>query len=217
MIPMVHSLDQILWVKGEIQKAIVELKRDGLRHAETITLGIMVEVPSVCYIIDHFCDEVDFFSIGSNDMTQYLYAVDRNNPRVSPLYNPITPSFLRMLQQIVTAAHQRGKWVGICGELGGESRYLPLLLGLGLDELSMSSPRIPAVKSQLRQLDSEACRELARQATSVLTGVLNIRSSWKKMSGSGKRLLLLALVLAWRSRTPNHSGSVIPVSALPGW
>ena len=164
MIPMVHSLDQILWVKGEIQKAIVELKRDGLRHAETITLGIMVEVPSVCYIIDHFCDEVDFFSIGSNDMTQYLYAVDRNNPRVSPLYNPITPSFLRMLQQIVTAAHQRGKWVGICGELGGESRYLPLLLGLGLDELSMSSPRIPEVKSQLRQLDSEACRELARQA-----------------------------------------------------
>ena len=164
MIPMVHSLDQILWVKGELQKAIVELKRDGLRHAETITLGIMVEVPSVCYIIDHFCDEVDFFSIGSNDMTQYLYAVDRNNPRVSPLYNPITPSFLRMLQQIVTAAHQRGKWVGICGELGGESRYLPLLLGLGLDELSMSSPRIPAVKSQLRQLDSEACRELARQA-----------------------------------------------------
>lgn len=263
---MVHSLDQILWVKGEIQKAIVELKRDGLRHAETITLGIMVEVPSVCYIIDHFCDEVDFFSIGSNDMTQYLYAVDRNNPRVSPLYNPITPSFLRMLQQIVTTAHQRGKWVGICGELGGESRYLPLLLGLGLDELSMSSPRIPAVKSQLRQLDSEACRELARQAcecrsaqeiealltaftpeedvrpllalenifvdqilaiksrrssscaaTSALTGALNIRLSWKKMSGSGKRLSLPALVLAWRSRTPNLSGSVIPVSALPGW
>ena len=178
-------------------------------------------------------------------MTQYLYAVDRNNPRVSPLYNPITPSFLRMLQQIVTTAHQRGKWVGICGELGGESRYLPLLLGLGLDELSMSSPRIPAVKSQLRQLDSEACRELARQAcecrsaqeiealltaftpkktfahcwrwrisllirilaiksrrssscaaTSALTGALNIRLSWKKMSGSGKRLLPPALVLA---------------------
>jgi fructose-specific PTS system IIA-like component len=164
MIPMVHSLDQILWVKSELQKALVELKAEGLRHAPTISLGIMVEVPSVCYIIDHFCDEVDFFSIGSNDMTQYLYAVDRNNPRVSPLYNPITPSFLRMLQQIVRVAHERGKWVGICGELGGESRYLPLLLGLGLDELSMSSPRIPAVKSQLRQLDGQACRELAMQA-----------------------------------------------------
>lgn len=164
MIPMVHSLDQILWVKSELQKALVALKADGLRHAPTISLGIMVEVPSVCYIIDHFCDEVDFFSIGSNDMTQYLYAVDRNNPRVSPLYNPITPSFLRMLQQIVRVAHERGKWVGICGELGGEGRYLPLLLGLGLDELSMSSPRIPAVKSQLRQLDGRACRELAMQA-----------------------------------------------------
>ena len=164
MIPMVHSLDQILWVKSELQKAIVELKRDGLRHAATIPLGIMVEVPSVCYIIDHFCDEVDFFSIGSNDMTQYLYAGVRNNPRVSPLYNPITPSFLRMLQQIVRTAHQHGKWVGICGELGGESRYLPLLLGLELDELSMSSPRIPGVKSQLRQMDSQACRALAAQA-----------------------------------------------------
>lgn len=266
MIPMVHSLDQILWVKSEIQKAIVELKRDGLRHAESIPLGIMVEVPSVCYIIDHFCDEVDFFSIGSNDMTQYLYAVDRNNPRVSPLYNPITPSFLRMLRQIITTAHQRGKWVGICGELGGESRYLPLLLGLGLDELSMSSPRIPAVKTsfgnwiarrvrnwRVRRASAAARRKLKRYslrlhrkktfvrcwrwrisslirllaiksrlfsscaATLALTGVLSIRSSWKKMSGSVRRLSPLALVLAWRSRTPNLSGSAIPVSVLPAW
>ncbi|EBE0669794.1 phosphoenolpyruvate--protein phosphotransferase [Salmonella enterica subsp. enterica serovar Gatuni] len=164
MIPMVHSLDQILWVKSELKKAVAELHGERLRHAQDIPLGIMVEVPSVCYIIDHFCAEVDFFSIGSNDMTQYLYAVDRNNPRVSPLYNPITPSFLRMLRQIIHTAHERGKWVGICGELGGESRYLPLLLGLGLDELSMSSPRIPAVKSQLRHLDSQACRALASQA-----------------------------------------------------
>lgn len=93
MIPMVHSLDQILWVKSELKKAIAELKEESLRHAQDIPLGIMVEVPSVCYIIDHFCDEVDFFSIGSNDMTQYLYAVDRNNPRVSPLYNPISHRF----------------------------------------------------------------------------------------------------------------------------
>ena len=97
-------------------------------------------------------------------MTQYLYAVDRNNPRVSPLYNPIAPSFLRMVRQIVTAAHRHGKWVGICGELGGERRYLPLLLGLGLDEFSMSGPRIPAVKAQLRHLESSACRALADKA-----------------------------------------------------
>lgn len=223
--------------KSELKKAVAELHGERLRHAQDIPLGIMVEVPSVCYIIDHFCDEVDFFSIGSNDMTQYLYAVDRNNPRVSPLYNPITPSFLRMLRQIIHTAHERGKWVGICGELGGESRYLPLLLGLGLDELSMSSPRIPAVKSQLRHLDSQACRALASQACEcrsaqeieallnqfapekrydrcwrwkislsasrsvirnrlssfcavilALTGVPNIRSNWKRTSGSVRRL-----------------------------
>ncbi|SUG46632.1 phosphoenolpyruvate-protein phosphotransferase [Salmonella enterica subsp. arizonae] len=91
----------------------------------------MVEVPSVCYIIDHFCDEVDFFSIGSNDMTQYLYAVDRNNPRVSPLYNPITPSFLRMLRQIIHVAHERGKWVGICGELGWRKPLFTATFGTG--------------------------------------------------------------------------------------
>ncbi len=164
MIPMVHNLDQILWVKQELQKVREELTAQGLRHTPCLPLGIMVEVPSVCFIIDHFCEEVDFFSIGSNDMTQYLYAVDRNNPRVSPLYNPITPSFLRMVRQIVTTAQRHGKWVGICGELGGERRYLPLLLGLGIAEFSMSGPRIPAVKAQLRQLESEACRALADKA-----------------------------------------------------
>ena len=164
MIPMVHSLDQILWVKNELREVRAQLQSEGLRYTDSLPLGIMVEVPSVCYIIDHFCEEVDFFSIGSNDMTQYLYAVDRNNPRVSPLYNPITPSFLRMLRQIVTVAHRHGKWVGICGELGGEGRYLPLLFGLELDELSMSGPRIPSIKSLLRQLDSRACRELADKA-----------------------------------------------------
>lgn len=164
MIPMVHSLDQILWIKQELQNVRDALASQGLRHTAHLPLGIMVEVPSVCFIIDHFCEEVDFFSIGSNDMTQYLYAVDRNNPRVSALYNPITPSFLRMVRQIVAAAHRHGKWVGICGELGGEQRYLPLLLGLGLDEFSMSGPRIPAVKTQLRQLDMAACRALADKA-----------------------------------------------------
>lgn len=164
MIPMVHSLDQILWVKNALRQVREALAQEGLRFAASLPLGIMVEVPSVCYIIDHFCDEVDFFSIGSNDMTQYLYAVDRNNPRVSPLYNPITPSFLRMLQQIIDVAHRHGKWVGICGELAGESRYLPLLLGLNVDELSMSGSRIPAIKSQLRQLDSQHCRMLAQRA-----------------------------------------------------
>ncbi|WMY73316.1 phosphoenolpyruvate--protein phosphotransferase [Buttiauxella selenatireducens] len=170
MIPMVHTLDEILWVKQQLKNAIAALKEEGLRHASSIELGIMIEVPSVCFIIDHFCDEVDFFSIGSNDMTQYLYAVDRNNPRVAHLYNPITPSFLRMLRQIIEVAHKRNRWVGICGELGGETRYLPLLLGLGIDEFSMSSTRIPAAKALLRQLDSAACRKLAAQICECRSG-----------------------------------------------
>lgn len=170
MIPMVHTLDEILWVKQQLNNAIAALKEEGLRHAATIELGIMIEVPSVCFIIDHFCDEVDFFSIGSNDMTQYLYAVDRNNPRVAHLYNPITPSFLRMLRQIIEVAHKRNRWVGICGELGGETRYLPLLLGLGVDEFSMSSTRIPAAKTLLRQLDLSACQELATQICECRSG-----------------------------------------------
>lgn len=164
MIPMVHTLDEILWVKQQINAAQQSLKNEGLRYAETIELGIMVEVPSVCFIIDHFCDEVDFFSVGSNDMTQYLYAVDRNNQRVAHLYNPITPSFLRMLRQIIDVAHRRERWVGLCGELGGETRYLPLLIGLGLDELSMSSARIPAVKELARKLNAQECITLANHA-----------------------------------------------------
>lgn len=170
MIPMVHTLDEILWVKQQLNNAIAALKEEGLRHASSIELGIMIEVPSVCFIIDHFCDEVDFFSIGSNDMTQYLYAVDRNNPRVAHLYNPITPSFLRMLRQIIDVAHKRNRWVGICGELGGETRYLPLLLGLGVDEFSMSSTRIPAAKTLLRQLDLSACKALATQICECRSG-----------------------------------------------
>lgn len=164
MIPMVHSLDEIIWIKQQIAAASESLKQEGLRHVERIELGIMVEVPSVCFIIDHFCDEVDFFSIGSNDMTQYLYAVDRNNQQVAHLYNPITPPFLRMLKQVIDTAHQRERWVGLCGELGGETRYLPLLLGLGLDEISMSGGRIPAVKELLGQLPLEVCQTLAQQA-----------------------------------------------------
>lgn len=164
MIPMVHSLDEIIWLKQQIAAASDSLKQEGLRHVERIELGIMVEVPSVCFIIDHFCDEVDFFSIGSNDMTQYLYAVDRNNQQVAHLYNPITPPFLRMLKQVIDTAHLRERWVGLCGELGGETRYLPLLLGLGLDEISMSGGRIPAVKELLGQLPLATCQALALQA-----------------------------------------------------
>lgn len=129
MIPMVHSLDQILWIKQELQNVRDALASQGLRHTAHLPLGIMVEVPSVCFIIDHFCEEVDFFSIGSNDMTQYLYAVDRNNPRVSGLYNPITPSFYAWFarsspQRIVT-----GNGSAFAGSLAESSATFLFCLG----------------------------------------------------------------------------------------
>lgn len=108
----------------------------------------MLEVPSVMFIIDQCCEEVDFFSIGSNDLTQYLLAVDRDNAKVTRHYNSLNPAFLRALDYAVQAVHRQGKWIGLCGELGAKGSVLPLLVGLGLDELSMSAPAIPATKSR---------------------------------------------------------------------
>lgn len=120
----------------------------------------MLEVPSVMFIIDQCCEEIDFFSIGSNDLTQYLLAVDRDNAKVTRHYNSLNPAFLRALDYAVQAVHRQGKWIGLCGELGAKGSVLPLLVGLGLDELSMSAPSIPAAKARMAQLDSRECRQL---------------------------------------------------------
>ncbi|CZF86906.1 Phosphoenolpyruvate-protein phosphotransferase [Grimontia marina] len=132
-------------------------------------LGIMVEIPSVAFIMDQFCKEVDFFSIGSNDMTQYLLAVDRDNDNVAKLYNSLAPSFLRLLEFVISGAHAHNKWVGLCGELGANKKVLPLLVGAGLDELSMAAPSIATTKAQLSQLDAQLCRELFVQACNCAT------------------------------------------------
>jgi fructose-specific PTS system IIA-like component len=110
--------------------------------------------------MDELCHELDFFSIGSNDLLQYFMAVDRANARVSYLYDPIQPSFLRLLKQIVDAAHAKNKRIGLCGEMGGQKKYLPLLVGLGLDELSAPSSSIASLKSELSALTVPACRQL---------------------------------------------------------
>lgn len=132
----------------------------------------MLEVPSVMFIIDQCCEEIDFFSIGSNDLTQYLLAVDRDNAKVTRHYNSLNPAFLRALDYAVQAVHRQGKWIGLCGELGAKGSVLPLLVGLGLDELSMSAPSIPAAKARMAQLDSRECRKLLNQAMACRTGRL---------------------------------------------
>ncbi|MGF1699510.1 phosphoenolpyruvate--protein phosphotransferase [Photobacterium makurazakiensis] len=169
MIPMIQSIEEIRWVKEQLALVNQELTKEGLSYSDTIELGIMVEIPSVAFIVDQFCKEVDFFSIGSNDMTQYLLAVDRDNNGVAHLYNSLAPAFLRMLKQVVTTAHQHGRWVGLCGELGADSKVLPLLVGAGLDEISMSAPKVAATKASLSTLNYSSCQALFNQACDCST------------------------------------------------
>ncbi|EFG1656973.1 PTS transporter subunit EIIA [Escherichia coli] len=148
-----------------------QLRNEHIPFDEKIQLGIMLEVPSVMFIIDQCCEEIDFFSIGSNDLTQYLLAVDRDNAKVTRHYNSLNPAFLRALDYAVQAVHRQGKWIGLCGELGAKGSVLPLLVGLGLDELSMSAPSIPAAKARMAQLDSRECRQLLNQAMACRTSL----------------------------------------------
>lgn len=168
MIPMIQSIEEIRWVKEQIECVKTSLEQQQLPFGQ-IEIGIMVEIPSVAFIMDKFCAEVDFFSIGSNDMTQYLLAVDRDNDKVAKLYNSLAPSFLRLLDMVVKGAHLHGKWVGLCGELGANKSVLPLLIGAGLDELSMAAPSVAPTKTALRQFDSAQCRELFEQACDCAT------------------------------------------------
>lgn len=171
MIPMISSMEEILWVKEKLAEAKQQLRAEHVPFEEKIPLGIMLEVPSVMFIIDQCCEEIDFFSIGSNDLTQYLLAVDRDNTKVTRHYNSLNPAFLRALDYAVQAVHRQGKWIGLCGELGAKGSVLPLLVGLGLDELSMGSPAIPATKARLAQLDGRACRQLLNQAMACRTSL----------------------------------------------
>ncbi|EPV1122995.1 phosphoenolpyruvate--protein phosphotransferase [Vibrio harveyi] len=169
MIPMISSLEEILWVKDILAEVRQELRKEALPFAEKVPLGIMLEVPSVAFIIDQCCEEIDFFSIGSNDLTQYLMAVDRDNAKVAASYNSLNPAFLRTLGHVVREVHRHGKWIGLCGELGAKGSVLPLLVGLGLDEISMSSPSIPATKERIAKLDSRECRQLLNKAMQCRT------------------------------------------------
>jgi phosphoenolpyruvate-protein phosphotransferase len=171
MIPMISSMEEILWVKDQLAEARQSLRDEHIPFDEKIPFGIMLEVPSVMFIIDQCCEEIDFFSIGSNDLTQYLLAVDRDNSKVTRHYNSLNPAFLRALDYAVQAVHRQGKWIGLCGELGAKGSVLPLLVGLGLDELSMSAPAIPATKARLARLDSRACRQLLNQAMQCRTSL----------------------------------------------
>jgi phosphoenolpyruvate-protein kinase (PTS system EI component) len=134
---------------------------------DKIETGIMVEIPAAAVRAAQFAAEADFFSIGTNDLTQYTLAAERSNPRVAALSDAFQPAVLELIRQVVEAAHAHGKWAGACGEVAGDPLAVPLLVGLGLDELSMSAPAIPRAKQIVRDLDFASMRAQA-QATLAL-------------------------------------------------
>ncbi|WP_028561538.1 phosphoenolpyruvate--protein phosphotransferase [Paenibacillus pinihumi] len=160
MFPLISSVDEVKKAKDILEEAKQELRREGLPYRENIEVGVMIEVPAAVMIADLLAEEVDFFSIGTNDLVQFALAVDRMNDQISHLYEPCHPAVLRLLKMTVDAAKRKGIQVGVCGELAGDARALPIWLGLDVDELSMSSHTILQVKERLLCTKQEDSRRL---------------------------------------------------------
>lgn len=169
MFPMIISVEEIRELKQAIEQYKAELREEGLAFDEEIEIGVMVETPAAAAIAHHLAKEVAFFSIGTNDLTQYTLAVDRGNEMISHLYNPLSPAVLTVIKQVIDASHAQGKWTGMCGELAGDERATLLLLGMGLDEFSMSGISIPKVKKVIRNASFEKVKTMAETALSLPT------------------------------------------------
>lgn len=164
MFPMVATVQEFRDAKALLNEEKEKLIKEGVEVAEDIELGIMVEIPATAALADVFAKEVDFFSIGTNDLIQYTMAADRMSERVSYLYQPYNPSILRLVKQVIDASHQEGKWTGMCGEMAGDATAIPVLLGLGLDEFSMSATSVLKARRQIKGLSQNEMRELANRA-----------------------------------------------------
>jgi phosphotransferase system enzyme I (PtsI) len=169
MFPMIATLDEFIEAKSIMQEEKTMLVEKGVQVAEKIELGIMVEIPSTAITADIFAKEVDFFSIGTNDLIQYTFAADRMNEQVSYLYQPYHPAILRLINQVIQAAHTEGKWVGMCGEMAGDPIAIPILLGLDLDEFSMSATSILSSRSLIKTLNKQELKSLSESALLLQT------------------------------------------------
>ncbi len=170
MFPMIATLDEFRQAKAILKEEQEKLIANGVAVASNIEVGIMVEIPATAVIADLFAKEVDFFSIGTNDLIQYTMASDRMNERVAYLYQPYHPAILRLINMVIKAAHNQGKWVGMCGEMAGDKWAIPILLGLGLDEFSMSPTSILSARNQITKLSREKIK-------SHLPTILNLETS----------------------------------------
>lgn len=169
MFPMVISVEEIRALNSLVAQYKAELKAEGIAFDENIQIGIMVETPAAAVNARNLAKEVDFFSIGTNDLTQYTLAVDRGNELISHLYNPMNPAVLNLIKQVIDASHEAGKWTGMCGEFAGDEDAAPLLLGFGLDEFSMSAISLNNIKKIIRSLNYKDVKEMADKALQLAT------------------------------------------------
>ncbi|GJQ34872.1 MAG: phosphoenolpyruvate-protein phosphotransferase [Anaerolineaceae bacterium] len=169
MFPMVSDLDELRRARDVVEAVKRDLKSASVEFAADIPVGIMVETPAAAVLVDVLAEASDFFSLGTNDLTQYTLAVDRGNAKVANLFQPLHPAVLRLIRQTIEAGHDKGKWVGMCGELAGMTKAIPILLGFGLDEFSMNPRAIPEAKHLIGKLTDDKAREIADQAMSLGT------------------------------------------------
>jgi phosphotransferase system enzyme I (PtsI) len=163
MFPMVSSVEEVQAAKEILADIQADFRRHRIAHAREIEIGIMIETPAAAVASDVLANEVDFFSIGTNDLIQYTLAVDRVNDKVAYLYEPLHPSVLRLIQHVIDTAHRRGIWVGLCGEMAGDPIMAAVLVGMGIDELSMGPVRIPEIKQVIRGLRLGDVKALGRE------------------------------------------------------
>ena len=164
MFPMIATIDEFKEAKQFVLEQKEELLKEGIDVADNIEIGMMVEVPSAAVLADEFGKYADFFSVGTNDLVQYTMAADRTSPKAAYLYQPLNPSILRFIKMAVEGAHKNGKWCGMCGEFAGDELATSILLGLGLDELSMSSSRILPIRKKLIWQSSDKAKDLTLKA-----------------------------------------------------
>lgn len=165
MAPMVTTVAEAAWFRTQVAEAAAELGAEGTEHRGDVPVGMMVEVPAAALIVDKLAAHADFFSLGTNDLSQYFFAADRGNHGVAELCDPREPSMLRLLQETVARARAAGRWIGVCGEMAGEVENLPLTIGLGVDEISVSPGRVAVLKQAVGRANAAACRELLDRAT----------------------------------------------------
>lgn len=176
MYPMISGIAELHEANAILEDAKQELRHAKISFQENIEVGIMIEVPSAAMIADLLAHEVKFFSIGTNDLVQYLTTVDRGNESISYLYNPAHPGVIRMLKMIIEAAHAAGIWVGVCGELAGDPIFTPLLVGLGIDELSTSAILLPRIKKAIQSLNIATCQDLVAKVIKEASATKNYNS-----------------------------------------